>query len=79
MDVSKLLEILDYLDEDDHNKPINVDDLYAKIFGGLPDDSSKVRENLKHFNTLYYLFVFINFTLADFRSAWVLTVITVQW
>lgn len=44
MDISKILEILDYLDEEDDNKPISVDDLYVKIFGSLPDDCSKVRE-----------------------------------
>ena len=44
MDASKILEILDYLDEEDHNKPINIDDLYAKIFGSLPNDCSKVGE-----------------------------------
>jgi hypothetical protein len=43
MDVSKLLEILDDLDEEDHHKPISTDDLYVKIFGSLPDDFSKVR------------------------------------
>ena len=42
MDASKLLEILDYLDVEDHNKPISIDDLYGKIFGSLPEASSKV-------------------------------------
>lgn len=42
MDTNKLLEILDYLDVEDYNKPINCDDLYVKIFGTLPDDCSNV-------------------------------------
>ena len=45
MDVSKLLEILGYLDEEEPKKPISVEELYVKIFGNLPDDCSKVREN----------------------------------
>ena len=47
MEATKLLEILDYLDEKDQNKPISVDELYTKIFGGFPEDCSKVRDYIR--------------------------------
>ena len=46
MEVNKILEILDVLDMQNFNKvegTIAPDDLYAKIFGSLPKDCTKVR------------------------------------
>ena len=46
MEVNRILEILDILDKQNFNKvegTIATEDLYAKIFGSLPKDCTKVR------------------------------------
>lgn len=55
MDASKLLEILDYLDVEDHNKPISIDDLYVKVFGSLPDHCSKVGGYLPNLKCIIFV------------------------
>ncbi|XP_046852491.1 mediator of RNA polymerase II transcription subunit 12-like protein isoform X2 [Xenia sp. Carnegie-2017] len=42
MDASKVLEILEYLDEGDLQRPVNVDLLYTKVFGELPENCLRV-------------------------------------
>ena len=45
MEVTKILEILDFLDKQNFNKvegTITTEDLYVNIFGSLPKDCTKV-------------------------------------